>query len=225
MDRQYRIIAANESFQNWLAETAETAEERVAELLAELEISEVPNAPNTVYSHLWHSNYSDIRAQIWHRYNDNHNIGELGEFAQGDLYVYALRRNNKLVIWFQCEWEPSSDLAEEMVEDIAWDDYDLYLSDVRDNEELADALADLLTTVHFSEAQKTDNPERLQLLFDQEKSELDWALSGNPAIPAEMLLKLEARYANKPENKNIVIQSRENPNYPEDKTEWALGDW
>ena len=224
MDRQYRIATANESFQSWLAESADTAEERVAEILAQMEESAVLEAPLTTYADLWHSDYSAIRAQVWHLYNDNHNTEEFGEFAQADLFVYIYRRDGKITIWFQCEWEPKDDLAEEMVEDVAWDDYDLDFNDVEDKEELADALAELLKSVWAHEAERTTDPARIEFLLGKEDVPIDWYLAKNTAVPAERLLELESRYAGG-QNRNIAQFAKENPNYPEDKTEWALGDW
>ena len=218
-------LRAKESFGEWLAESADTAEGRVVELLAQLSESIVPEFPLTTYAHLWHSNYNGIRSQIWHLYNDNHDARELGEFAQGDLYIYAYRRDGKITIWFQSEWEPEDELAGDMVEDIEWDDYEVPLEKINDTEELADALADLLTNVWCTEAEKVTDPERIQWLADKDQPGIDWFLTKNQMASPELLLTLEARYKDRPENRNILHQARENPNYPEDKTDWALGDW
>lgn len=215
---------AKESFSLWLAESADTAEGRVAELLAQMEESAVPNNPETTYAHLWHSNYFAIRAQIWHIYNDEHDTEEFGEFAQGDLYVYVYRRDGKLTIWFQCEWEPSDELAEEMVTALSWDDYDLYLEKVEDQEELADALAELLNNVWCNEAEKTTDPNRLDFLLGKNDVAIDWYLAKNESVTVDQLLEIEDRYKGGKNNK-IAQLAKENPNYPEDKTDWALGDW
>lgn len=224
MDRQYRIVAANESFQNWLVENEEDLYTKINDLLQKLEESMVPEEPLTTYSHLWHSDYSAIRAQVWHLYNDEHDTEELGEFTQGDLYVYIYRKDGRLIIWFQCEWEPNDKQAEEKVEDIAWEDYDLDLDQATDKEEVADALSELLKNVWCHEAERTTDPARIEFLLGKEDAPIDWYLAKNPAVPAERLLELESRYAGG-QNRNIAQFAKENPNYPEDKTEWALGDW
>jgi hypothetical protein len=225
MDIKYRINPANTSFKNWLAESSGTKDGAIADLMAKLELSEVPTEGTAVYASLWNSSFPAIGAQIWHRFTDATSTEKIGKFEQGNLYIFATRHNGKLVIWFGSEWEPADDLAAETVETIEWDDYNLDLSDIKDTEELKNALGELLEEVYYSEAKISTNLEKLQSFFDQHQLQLDAALSGNPATSAELLVGLEARYQNYSKLNTIADSARQHPNYPEDKTEWALGDW
>jgi len=186
-------------------------------------LSDAPFYP-LIYSPLWASDFTGIRAQLEERlmqYPDLERLLHLGE-----IYIHQGGTDQDRNWYISAEWEFHPEVWEEGVDtdelthNLPTSIIRLPLEEIEDEEDLISALDQMqqavLNKMALDESLGEDWLEQVVELGDSGAIQ---RLCKNPVTPAEILLQAVKKI---PEVRQFA---ETNPNWPNDVTDWALGDW
>jgi uncharacterized phage-like protein YoqJ len=208
-------------FEQWLVESTGYETGLKEELNIRLALIEKFKNRDNWYKTLSKQKYSEIYSELVNYFENNFPFGGVGVFEPGDLDL--ILDTGRQPVPFSIEWEPQDEEAEVTADDTNWDDLILLITDIEEDDMLKEAIYACESAL-ADVAETSQDLEVIKELLALKSEEIDYSIITGQykELSADILMELKGRYG---ENSRVLDKIKEHPNYPEDATEWALGDW
>lgn len=214
-------------FSDWLVESREGEPGKVNPYRDRVDLIREMSGKDVWAIKLWPDDFPEIFKLLKKRFDEWIPFGSSGNWEPGKLWFISDEKWSP-VPFFRLQWIPVDDEANEVADETDLDEIILPTWDINDSEAeeeilvaYDEAIADVMAAAW--------NPEIAGKVVALESRHLDAILIFNLyPVGADLILTLEKRYLDKTPTafyKDLITSIQKHPDYPEDKTEWALGDW
>jgi hypothetical protein len=213
-------------FKDWLVESKSEEQEQNPYRERDLLIQEMSGKETWAIS-IWPDDFPQIFKLLKKRFDDWIPFGSNGSWTPGKLWFISDEKWSP-VPFFRLHWIPVDEEANDVADEANLDEIILPTWDI-DGPAAKEEILVAYDEVIADEMAAAWNPEIAKKIVSLESQHLDSLLIFNLyPVGAELILTLEKRYLDKTPTtfyKDLIKSIQKHPDYPEDMTDWALGDW